>query len=174
MSKLDPCVSDGLSPEVADTIEEELSAAGHRSRYAQTELQNPWVVIDQPQEQRDRVAEKVLATGDNLKAIADFLGIPVNQLDETHIARTSILLCVNTTQKPFLIPPTAGTPFKAFTFIALGDSSYNSGLPGFGNPPQEFELKSGQALHASIDAVQVFKGEVPQQGGSFLYLIIWV
>jgi hypothetical protein len=109
----------------------------------------------------------------NKKPVADLLRIPVEQVDKTHIARTSILLCVNTTQKPFLIPPTAGTPFKAFTFIALGDSSYASGLPGFGNPPKKFEMKSGQALHASIDAVQVFKGQVPPQGGSFLYLIMW-
>lgn len=172
MSTPDPCVSRGLPGEEADAAEAELSAAVQRSHYAQTELQNPWVVIEQTQLRRDKIIKSFLETGDK-QPVADLLHIPVALVNETHISRTSILLCVNTVQKPFLIPPTAGTPFKVFTFIALGDSSYASGLPGFGNPPQQFQIKSGQALHASIDAVQVFKGQVPPEGGSLLYLIMW-
>ncbi|KAF7861823.1 hypothetical protein EAF04_007705 [Stromatinia cepivora] len=159
--------------EDANTAGAELSAAIDRSHYARSEFQNPWVVIELGQQSRDEsILKDFLEMGDKAP-IADLLRIPVEQVDKTHIFRKCTLLCVNTIRKPFLIPPIAGTPFKAFTFIALGDSNYSSGLPGFGNPPQQFEMNSGQALHVSIDAVQVFKGKVLPQGGSFLFLIMW-
>ncbi|TEY30288.1 hypothetical protein BOTCAL_0885g00020 [Botryotinia calthae] len=173
MSILNPCISKGLRKEDANTAEVELSAAINRSHYAKSKFQNPWVVIEQGQQSRNEaILKDFLEMGDNAP-VADLLHIPVEQVDKTHIVSKSTLLCVNTIQKPFLIPPVAGTPFKAFTFIALGDSSYPSGLPGFGNPPQQFEMNSGQALHASVDAVQVFRGELPSQGGGFLFLIMW-
>jgi hypothetical protein len=87
------------------------------------------------------ILSNYLAVGDKAP-VADLLRIPVEQVDKMHIASKSTLLCVNTIQKPFFIPPIAGTPFKAFTSIALGDSNYSSGLPCFGNPSQQFELNS--------------------------------
>ena len=59
---------------------------------------------------------------------------------------------------------------QALTILALGELSYENGLPAVGRPPvAPGRLRSGYAMHISADEMQTYKGE----GGGFALLMLW-
>ena len=59
---------------------------------------------------------------------------------------------------------------QALAILALGELSYDHGLPAVGRPPVVPErLRSGFAMHISAETLQTYKGEV----GGFALLMLW-
>lgn len=56
----------------------------------------------------------------------------------------------------------------AFTIIALGDLSFENGLPALGKLGDQFTLKSGEALHFLGDVRRIYGGK-----GGILLLLQW-
>jgi hypothetical protein len=62
-----------------------------------------------------------------------------------------------------------GRTDKAYTILALGDLSFDNGLPALGVSKAKFTLKSGEALHFMGDLQQIYSG----RGGGTLIWFHW-
>lgn len=65
------------------------------------------------------------------------------------------------------------TSGKAISIISLGELDHDRGLPGIGDPPEFFELRSGQVLQASGDVRQTFNANPEKLESGIAILIIW-
>jgi hypothetical protein len=59
-----------------------------------------------------------------------------------------------------------GRTDKAYTILALGDVSFENGLPMLGASKTKFSLKSGEALHFMGDLQQIYSGG---SGGALIW-----
>lgn len=98
---------------------------------------------------------------------ADTLQIPAEKVDWDRLWKPSFVIYVKTKEKP---KETRLAGVQALTILALGELSYDNGLPAGGRPPVAPErLRSYYAMHISADKTQTYKGE----GGGFALLMLW-
>ncbi|KAI9796718.1 MAG: hypothetical protein M1835_003299 [Candelina submexicana] len=154
----------GLDPGVANTLREYCSTwvRQNRREYTRQVYTEPFYRLFLMETKEVQGAlDDFFARGD-IVSYAQQLRIPVDQVHRGLVVNAWISIYVKM-QQELRVPPTT-RPFHLISHLALGDLSYENGLPAIGNPPLTFNLTSGQVLHTDAEVSQLYSGRTGQEG----------
>ncbi|RFU26589.1 hypothetical protein B7463_g9746, partial [Scytalidium lignicola] len=181
-----PSRQENISPDLKESVKQTWIAENHIDRLEKLVHQLPMSISEEHQpadigfgpgisaELANAARDEVLAATSIGGAVITFYG------DKSEISR---ILGISTSEvqrrfqgaRPGIFNPlsgmtvTSGRTDLVYTVLALGDLSYDNGLPALGSSKKKYELKSGQALHFMGDLEQSYSST----GGGTLIWFQW-